>query len=195
MANVPPFKMSFIDESNRIYIGSNWFQSVTYLAAPTIGQFIAEIIDVPSADIYSVNLIGGQSVPKAVPLSGATYLRGNYVLVERLLGVWTILSLAVKEDISGVTRAHMQIRDKQNGILYGDLDSANSANKATLGFIDLAPISTETSFSLNLPFSISSLLPAFTFKYDLFFYYGSTDRRIRQYGTIQTYESITIEVP
>jgi hypothetical protein len=99
------------------------------------------------------------------------------------------------EDISGVTRAHMQIRDKQNGILYGDLDSANLTNKATLGFINLAPTAPETSFSLSLPFSISSLLPTFTFKYDLFFYYGSTDRRLRQYGDIQTYESITLEAP
>jgi hypothetical protein len=192
--NVPPFRIDLIDESNRIEQGSTWIRPMTYFSCPNPGQFIGQVYDIPSVGIYSVDLVGGQKIVNITPADSTVYARGDFVVCEKILGQWSLLSAAVLEDLTDVTRIHMQIRDRQNGRVVADLDSANAAN-GSLGWIETVTTGpNEVSFYMGIPFALTAAIPAFDYKYDVFFFYSDATRYKRQLGDIRVSASITQEV-
>lgn len=184
----PPIQLDLVDKNTMIYQGGLWVQNFTYFAFPSYGQFILEIQEIPEVGFYSGKVVNGQFLDRITPVNPLdVFVRGDFVVVENILSQWKIVSLASYEDLSDVTRIHMQIKDRPGGVLVKDLDSAS-------GSIEIQPTAS-VSFKLILGDDETILIPPFRYRYDIFFFYGTVPvyRVQRQFGSIAVAPQITKE--
>lgn len=187
----PAAEYHLVGKRLRLPLGSYWKQPFMYFSKPDPGQFIGQVIEIPSATPkHNVQLAVNGDVLKEILSDIVGLAVGDWVIVQRVFSVWKIVALAELEDLSDVLGARMEVRDKSGGKVFLSFDLANSADDA-LNHIKFAP-------SADISFEVYAI-PQFTippgiYKYDLFFYYSATtpfSPVLRQFGDFEVSDSIT----